>query len=182
MAKRKQKHVLKFDGREVEVTNLENVLFPADGFTKSDLIDYYVRAAPWLLPYIKDRPMSMHPYPDGIGVGKAFWQKDVPEWAPDWLQTFRYEAIEDQKMLRWGLINDLPSLVWVANHASIELHPWTSRYDQPEHPDWALFDLDPSEPAGFEECRAIARLLKVALDRLELRSYLKTTGQRGLQI
>ncbi|HVA25461.1 MAG TPA: non-homologous end-joining DNA ligase [Chloroflexota bacterium] len=182
MVKRKQQHFLEVDGREVEVTNLDKVLFPADGFTKGDLIDYYVRIAPWLLPYIADRPMSMHPYPDGIGTGKAFWQKDVPEWAPDWLRTFRYEAIEDKKMLRWGLIDDLPSLVWVANHASIELHPWTSRYDRPEYPDWALFDLDPSEPAGFEECRDIARLLKVALDRLELRSYLKTTGQRGLQM
>ncbi len=182
MAKPKQQHVLEVDGREVDVTNLDKVLFPADGFRKSDLIDYYLRIAPWLLPYVADRPMSMHPYPDGIGPGKAFWQKDVPEWAPDWLRTFRYEAIEDKKMLRWGLINDLPSLVWVANHASIELHPWTSRYDRPEYPDWALFDLDPTEPAGFEECRIIARLLKVALDRLELRSYLKTTGQRGLQI
>jgi bifunctional non-homologous end joining protein LigD len=182
MAKRKQQHVLTAGGREVEVTNLDKVLFPADRFTKGDLIDYYVRIAPWLLPYVKDRPMGMHPYPDGIGAGKAFWQKDVPEWAPDWLKTFRYEAIEDKKILRWGLIDDLPSLVWVANHASIELHPWTSRFDRPEYPDWALFDLDPSEPAGFEECRAIARLLKVALDRLELRSYLKTTGQRGLQI
>ena len=182
MAARKKQHFLPVDGREVEVTNLDKVLFPADGITKGDLIDYYVRIAPWLLPYVKDRPMSMHPYPDGIGPGKAFWQKDVPEWAPDWLKTFRWEAIEDKKILRWGLINDLPSLVWVANHASIELHPWTSRYDEPEKPDWALFDLDPSEPAGFEECRTLARLLKVALDRLELRSYLKTTGQRGLQI
>ncbi|HLG74272.1 MAG TPA: non-homologous end-joining DNA ligase [Chloroflexota bacterium] len=182
MATRKKQQFLDVDGRQVEVTNLDKVLFPNDGFTKSDLIDYYLRISPWVLPYIKDRPMSMHPYPDGIGPGKAFWQKDVPEWAPEWLQTFRYEAIEDKKMLRWGLINDLPSLVWVANHASIELHPWTSRYDQPEYPDWALFDLDPSEPAGFEECRQLARLIKVALDRLELRSYLKTTGQRGLQI
>jgi bifunctional non-homologous end joining protein LigD len=182
MAARKQQHFLEIDGRQVEVTNLDKVLFPNDGYTKRDLIDYYVRISSWLLPYTQDRPMSMHPYPDGIGHGKAFWQKDVPEWAPDWLRTFRYEAIEDRKILRWGLINDLPSLVWVANHASIELHPWTSRHDQPEYPDWALFDLDPSEPAGFEECRQIARLLKLALDRLELRSYLKTTGQRGLQI
>ncbi|HLQ32577.1 MAG TPA: non-homologous end-joining DNA ligase, partial [Chloroflexota bacterium] len=182
MAKRKQQHVLQIEDRQVEVTNLDKVLFPAEGYTKADLIDYYVHIAPWLLPYIADRPMSMHPFPDGIHDRTHFWQKDVPEWAPDWLRTFRYEAIEDKKILRWGLVNDLPSLVWVANHASIELHPWTSRYDKPEYPDWALFDLDPSEPAGFEECREIARLLKVALDRLELRSYIKTTGQRGLQI
>ncbi len=182
MVKRKQQHWLEIDGRQVEVTNLDKVLFPEDGYTKSDLIDYYVHISPWLLPYITDRPMSMHPFPDGINDRTHFWQKDVPEWAPEWLKTFRYEAIEDKKILRWGLINDLPSLVWVANHASIELHPWSSRYDKPEYPDWALFDLDPSEPAGFEECREIARLIKVALDRLELRSYLKTTGQRGLQV
>ena len=111
MATRKQQHSLAVDGRQVEVTNLGKVLFPADGFTKGDLIDYYVRIAPRLLPYTCDRPMSMHPYPNGIGAGKAFWQKDVPEWAPDWLRTFRYEAVEDKRMLRWGLINDLPSLV-----------------------------------------------------------------------
>ncbi|MBV9120565.1 MAG: non-homologous end-joining DNA ligase, partial [Chloroflexi bacterium] len=182
MAARKQVQRLQVGGREVEVTNLDKVLFPVDGFTKGDLIDYYLRISPWILPYIADRPMSMHPYPDGIHGDRHFWQKDVPEYAPDWLRTFRYEAIEDKKMLRWGLINDVPSLVWVANHASIELHPWTSRYDQPLHPDWALFDFDPSAPAGFEEVRQLARLVKVALDRLSLRSYLKTTGQRGLQI
>src|SRR5581483_9347302 len=124
MVMRKSEHILDVDGRSVHVTNLDKVLFPADGYTKADLIDYYLRMAPHILPYVRDRPMSMHPYPNGIDDRAHFWQKDVPEWAPDWLPTFRYEAIEDKKILRWGLINDRPSLVWVANHASIELHPW----------------------------------------------------------
>ncbi|MGH2364264.1 MAG: non-homologous end-joining DNA ligase [Chloroflexota bacterium] len=181
MAGMKSSSALELEGRRVAVTNREKVLFPEDGFTKGDVVDYYQRIAPYLLPVIADRPMSMHPFPDGI-TGKRFWQKDVPTYAPPWLRVFRYEALEASKVLRWGLINDLPSLVWVANHASLELHPWSSRYDKPEYPDWAIFDLDPSEPAGFEECRAIARLLRVVLDRLELRSCIKTTGQRGLQI
>ncbi|MDE3077209.1 MAG: non-homologous end-joining DNA ligase, partial [Chloroflexota bacterium] len=181
MARTTTGNSLEIEGRRVEVTNLDKVLFPEDGYTKRDIIDYYIRVSRYLLPVIADRPMSMHPFPEGI-AGKRFWQKDVPTYAPTWLRTFRYEAIEASKVLRWGLINDLPSLVWVANHASLELHPWSSRYDRPEYPDWAIFDLDPSEPAGFEECRAIARLLKTVMDRLELRSYVKTTGQRGLQI
>ena len=84
MAKRKQQHHLEIEGRQVEVTNLDKVLFPEDGYTKSDLIDYYVRISDWLLPYTKDRPMSMHPYPDGIHDQTHLWQKDVPEWSPDW--------------------------------------------------------------------------------------------------
>jgi bifunctional non-homologous end joining protein LigD len=182
MAQRKKAQWIEVEGRHVEITNLDKVLFPNDGITKGEVIDYYVRIAPRLLPFITDRPMSMHPFPDGIHAARHFWQKDVPDYAPDWLRTFRYQDLEDKKILNWGLINDLPSLVWVANHASLELHPWSSRYDKPEYPDWAIFDFDPSEPAGFEEVRALAKLVKVALDQLGMRAYIKTTGQRGLQI
>ncbi|MGH2519032.1 MAG: hypothetical protein ACRDF8_04455, partial [Chloroflexota bacterium] len=99
MAGMKSSSALELEGRRVAVTNREKVLFPEDGFTKGDVVDYYQRIAPYLLPVIADRPMSMHPFPDGI-TGKRFWQKDVPTYAPPWLRVFRYEALEASKVLR----------------------------------------------------------------------------------
>jgi bifunctional non-homologous end joining protein LigD len=167
------------DGRVVHLTNLEKVLFPEDKYTKRDLIRYYVQVAPVMIPHYKDRPLSMNPHPDGIH-GKSYWVKDKPAYAPDWIPTFRYQ---DQKSLKdWILIEEVATLAWLANHAVIDMHPWYSRADKPEYPDWSVVDLDPAEGATFKDVIAVAKVVKSALDHLKLKAMLKTTGQSGLHI
>jgi bifunctional non-homologous end joining protein LigD len=166
-------------GRVVHLTNLDKVLFPEDKYTKRDLIRYYVQVAPVMIPHYRDRPLSMNPHPDGIH-GKSYWVKDKPAYAPDWIPTFRYQ---DQKSLKdWILIEEVATLAWLANHAVIDMHPWYSRVDKPEDPDWSVVDLDPAEGATFKDVIAVAKVLKTALDHLDLKALLKTTGQSGLHI
>jgi len=166
-------------GRIVHLTNLHKLLFPEDRYSKRDLIRYYVQVAPFMIPYYKDRPLSMNPHPDGIH-GKSYWVKDKPDYAPEWIPTFRYQ---DQKGLKdWILIEEVATLAWLANHAVIDMHPWYSRVDKPEYPDWSVIDLDPAEGATFKDVVAVAKVMKSALDHLELTGVLKTTGQSGLHI
>jgi bifunctional non-homologous end joining protein LigD len=166
-------------GRTVHLTNLDKLLFPEDRYSKRDLIRYYVQVAPVMIPHYKDRPLSMNPHPDGIH-GKSYWVKDKPDYAPDWIPTFRYQ---DQKSLKdWILIEEVATLAWLANHAVIDMHPWYSRVDKPEYPDWSVVDLDPAEGATFKDVVAVAKVVKTALDHLKLRALLKTTGQSGLHI
>jgi bifunctional non-homologous end joining protein LigD len=167
------------DGRTVHLTNLDKQLFPEDRYSKRDLIRYYVQVAPVMIPHYRDRPLSMNPHPDGIH-GKSYWVKDKPDYAPTWIPTFRYQ---DQKSLKdWILIEEVATLAWLANHAVIDMHPWYSRVDKPEYPDWSVVDLDPAEGATFKDVVAVAKVLKSALDHLELKAVLKTTGQSGLHI
>ncbi|MEA2668058.1 MAG: bifunctional non-ous end joining protein LigD, partial [Chloroflexota bacterium] len=166
-------------GRTVHLTNLDKLLFPEDRYSKRDLIRYYVQVAPVMIPHYKDRPLSMNPHPDGIH-GKSYWVKDKPDYAPDWIPTFRYQ---DQKSLKdWILIEEVATLAWLANHAVIDMHPWYSRVDKPEYPDWSVVDLDPAEGATFKDVIAVAKVVKTALDHLKLTALLKTTGQSGLHI
>ena len=166
-------------GRTVHLTNLDKLLFPEDRYSKRDLIRYYVQVAPVMIPHYKDRPLSMNPHPDGIH-GKSYWVKDKPGYAPEWIPTFRYQ---DQKSLKdWILIEEVATLAWLANHAVIDMHPWYSRVDKPEYPDWSVVDLDPAEGATFKDVIAVAKVVKTALDHLKLTALLKTTGQSGLHI
>jgi len=165
--------------RTVHVTNLNKVLFPEDRLTKRHLIRFYCELAPILLPYLRDRPLSMNPHPDGIH-GKSYWVKDKPDYAPDWIQTFEYRDEKDLK--NWILVNDVATLAWVANHAVIDLHPWYSRVDRHEFPDWAVIDLDPASGASFADVVAVAKVVKAGLDHLGLTGFAKTTGQRGIHI
>ena len=169
---------LEVDGKRVRVSHLDKVMWPADGLTKRDLIAHYIGVAPFLLPYLRDRPLSMQMFPDGID-GNHFWRKDKPSHAPSWIESWTYHG---EKTKDYIVVNNLATLVWVANAASIDLHPWHSRIDAPQQPDWAVFDLDPAEGASFESVVTIARLVGVALAHYRLRSVLKTTGQTGLQI
>jgi bifunctional non-homologous end joining protein LigD len=166
-------------GRVVHLTNLDKLLFPEDKYSKRDLIRYYVQVAPVMIPYYSRRPLSMNPHPDGIH-GKSYWVKDKPDYAPDWIPTFRYQ---DQKSLKdWILIEEVATLAWLANHAVIDMHPWYSREDKPEYPDWSVVDLDPAEGATFKDVIAVAKVVKTALDHLKLKAVLKTTGQSGLHV
>jgi bifunctional non-homologous end joining protein LigD len=165
-------------GRRLPLTNLDKVLWPADGITKRDMIEYYVRMAPYMLPYLRDRPLSMQVFPDGID-GKSFWRKDKPAHAPAWIDAWTYHG---EKSKTYIVVNEVATLAWVANAGVIDLHPWHSRVDEPNDPDWAVFDLDPFEPATFQEVVDIARLVKAALDHYGMHGVVKTSGQTGLQI
>ena len=147
--------------------------------TKRDMVGYYVRMAPYLLPHLRDRPLSTQVFPDGI-TGSSFWRKDKPRHAPEWVCSWVHRGEGAAK--RWIVVREPATLGWLANAGVVDLHPWHSRIDAPERPDWAVFDLDPSEPARFDDVRDIARLVKAALDHLGMRGLLKTSGQTGLQI
>ena len=165
-------------GRRLALTNLDKVLWPQDGLTKRDMIAHYVRMAPYLLPYLRERPLSMQVFPDGID-GKSFWRKDKPSHAPAWIDSWTYHG---EKTKTYIVVNEVATLGWVANAGVIDLHPWHSRIDAPDQPDWAVFDLDPFEPATFRDVVDIAKLVKAALDHFGMRGVVKTSGQTGLQI
>ena len=165
-------------GRRLPLTNLDKVLWPTDGITKRDMIEYYVRMAPYMLPYLRDRPLSMQVFPDGID-GKSFWRKDKPSHAPAWIESWTYHG---EKTKTYIVVNEVATLAWVANAGVIDLHPWHSRIDAPNDPDWAVFDLDPFEPATFRDVIDIAKLVKAALDHYAMHGVVKTSGQTGLQI
>ena len=176
---RKGKRILKF-------SNLDKPFWPEEGITKGDLISYYQRVAPALVPHLKDRPFTMKRYPDGW-QGKFFFQKDAPKGTPDWLPT---ESIvvttrgtpRQRRRIDAPLVNDELALLWMVNMGCIDLNTWYSRIDKPERPDWVLFDLDPSPDVGFAETIEVALLVKQALDALELESCVKTSGSEGIHI
>ncbi|HEX9052367.1 MAG TPA: DNA ligase D [Anaeromyxobacter sp.] len=165
--------------RAFEVTNADKVWFPAGGITKGDVVAYYRAIAPHMLPFLKDRPLVLTRYPDGID-GKSFFQKDAPEWRPEWIRTVRIEN-EDGRDLDHFLVDDADGLAWLANLGTIPIHVWASRAPDLERPDWCVVDLDPKE-APFAHVVALARALHDLCEELGLPSYPKTTGQKGLHV
>jgi bifunctional non-homologous end joining protein LigD len=165
--------------RRLHLTNLDKPIWPQPVITKRRMIEYYVRMSPYLLPYLRDRPLSTQVFPDGV-TGHSFWRKDKPSHAPEWIDSWLFEGETGSK--RWIVVREAATLGWLANAGVVDLHPWHSRIDAPDQPDWAVYDLDPFEPASFDDIRDIARLVKAALDHLGLRGLLKTSGQTGLQI
>jgi bifunctional non-homologous end joining protein LigD len=172
------------DGRELNLSNLDKVLFPETGFTKGQLIDYYVKVAPAMLPHLAGRPVTMKRYPNGVDE-KFFYEKHVPSHAPDWVRTARVSSSEG-KDIDYVLIGDLPTLVWAANLGSIEIHVplWTvgRRRVLPAPPDLLVFDLDPGEGTNMVECCAVAELIRQVLEDKGMECRPKTSGSKGLQI
>jgi bifunctional non-homologous end joining protein LigD len=166
--------------RVVTITNPTKVFWPAEGYTKSDLVAYYERMAPWLLPYLRDRPLVLARYPDGI-AGKTFFQKDAPEWAPDWIRRERIHASGVERDIDYFVVDDVESLRYVANTGTIPLHLWASRASTIDRPDWLVLDLDP-KGAPFTAVVKVALALRGILERLELPSYPKTSGATGLHV
>lgn len=167
------------DGREVELSNLTKILWPDEKYTKAEMINYYAEIFPVLAPHLKDRPLVFTRYPDGI-QGNSFYQKNVPLNLPPWIETYPWES--KQKIIRMLLIKEKADIVWLANLACIEIHPWLSRKDTIENPDFMIFDLDPSPGNTLDQVKEIAQVLKNLLDTIGLRSYLKTSGAQGLHI
>jgi bifunctional non-homologous end joining protein LigD len=172
-------------GHAVSLTNLDKVLFPARKgerpVTKRDLLRYYAQIAPYLLPYLADRPVNLHRFPDGAGED-GFWQKEVPSHAPDWLTRWHYTEAKQGKTECFAVLDSVAALVWMANYAAIELHPWTSRLTDVQQPTWALIDIDPGTDTTFDQVVELAKLYEVALRHLAVNAMPKVTGKRGIQI
>lgn len=167
-------------GRDVEITNPDKVFWPAERYTKGDLIAYYEAVAPWLLPYLRDRPIVLTRYPDGI-EGKSFFQKDAPVSVPDWVRTERMWSADTRRHIAYFIADDVETLRYVANLATIPLHLWASRVRSLEAPDWLVLDLDP-KGAPFGDVVRVARALHRILGDLELPGYVKTSGASGLHV
>jgi len=163
-----------------KLTNLHKVFWPADGYTKGDLIAYYDAVAPWLLPYLKDRPVVLTRYPDGI-TGKSFFQQDAPDSTPSWIRTERLHSKDANREIDYFVLDDAESLRYVANLGTIPLHLWSARVGALDRPDWLVLDLDP-KGAPFTDVVTVAQTLHRILDDLSLPSYPKTSGASGLHI
>ncbi len=166
--------------RRVTISNPHKIFWPAEGLTKADLVAYYESIAPWLLPYLRDRPVVLTRYPDGI-TGKSFYQKDAPGFTPSWIRTARIRAEEVKRDIDYLVVDDVESLRWVVNLGTIPLHVWGSRVPMLERPDWLVLDLDP-KGAPFTDVVKVALTLRRILERLEVPSWVKTSGKTGLHI
>jgi bifunctional non-homologous end joining protein LigD len=168
-------------GRKLNLTNLDKVLYPATGFTKGEVIDYYVRIAPALLPHLAGRPLTMKRYPGGVDQ-EFFFEKNAPKHRPDWVKTAPIWSEGNNRNVNYLLANDLPTLVWIANLASIELHPSLSLATDISTPTMIVFDLDPGPPANIVQCAQVGLWLREVFDHFGLKSFPKTSGSKGLQI
>ena len=165
---------------EVVLSNLDKVFWPDEGYTKGDLIAFYRTVAPWMLPYLEDRPLVMTRYPDGIG-GKSFFQKDAPVFAPDWIRTEVVYSDDAEREIRYFVADDADALAYVANLGTIPLHVWASRIATLEQPDWAIMDLDPKE-APFTDVVTVAQAARDLCEAIGLPCYVKTSGSSGLHV
>ncbi len=172
---------IEVEGRTLKLTNLDKVLYPKTGFTKADLVAYYAAVAPVLLPQLHDRPLTLKRYPDGV-EREFFYEKRSPPHRPDWVQTVPVPSERGGKEIDYTLCQDLPTLVWLANLADIELHTSLSRADDAERPTTVAFDLDPGAPASIVECCRVADLLRELFEQLGLAAFAKTSGSKGMQV
>ena len=166
---------------ELRLSNLTRVFWPESGYTKGDLLTYYFNVALALLPHVARRPLTLRRTPEGV-AGPYWYEKDAPAYTPEWVPILEIEAAGEDRTIRFVTIEDVASLLWVANLGCIELHPHHTRGAQQRFPTYAVFDLDPFPPATFDEVAEVAKMVKVSLDRLGLESYPKTSGGSGMQV
>ena len=177
----KKETVIEIEGKHLKLSNLDKVLYPAAGFTKGQVIDYYVRIAPVLLTHLQGRPLTMKRYPEGVD-GMFFYEKNCPKHRPDWVKTASVWSGGRNAYMQYCLAQDIPTLVWAANLADLELHTSLSRSEKMEQPTMMVFDLDPGPPADIVLCCQVASWLKEIFDRFNLEAFAKTSGSKGLQI
>jgi len=170
---------VEIDGRQLKLSNLDKVLYPESGFTKGKVIDYYARIAPVLLPHIKDHPLTLHRFPNGVEES-GFYEKNCPKHRPDWVKTV--DVPVTTKVLDQCLATETATLVWTANLASLEIHPLLARYRDLERPTKITFDLDPGSPASILECCEVALELRDVFEHFGLQTFPKTSGSKGMQI
>ena len=168
-------------GHELKLSNLDKLIWPADGITKRDLIRYYVSSAPYVLPYLRDRALTVMRHPNGIDR-PGFWQKQLPSHTPAWVARWSWESVSAGEMRDYAVADGAATLAWLANEAAIDLHPSTFRIDDPDRPTWALIDIDPGPQTSWDDLLVLARLYRAALDHLGVAGFPKVTGQRGIQV
>ena len=173
-------HVLTIGSHEVKVSNLDKLWWPEEGISKGDVLNYYVAIAPWLLPHLEGRPLVLTRYPSGPG-GESFYQKNTPDYAPEWLHTFPLLS-ENGRTIHYCLADDVASLVWIVNSGGFEIHPFLSRVEHLDNPDFVVFDLDPMEKGIWEHVCQTALLVKQALEHWDLQGYPKASGATGMQV
>jgi bifunctional non-homologous end joining protein LigD len=176
-----EKAQLIVEGKKLSVSNLDKVLYPKTGFTKGQVIDYYIRIAPALLPHLKDRPLTMKRYPDGV-EGEFFYEKNCPSHRPKWVKTAKVWSEGNSRIMHYCLAQDLPTLVWAANLADLELHTSLARKGKVARPTMMVFDLDPGAPADIVQCCQVGLWLRDLLGQMEMESFAKTSGSKGLQV
>jgi bifunctional non-homologous end joining protein LigD len=169
------------EGKTLAVSNLAKVLYPKTGFTKGQVIDYYIRISPMLLPHLRNRPITLKRYPDGV-EGFFFYEKQCPSHRPAWVKTTEVPSRRDAGKIDYCMINELPALVWAANLADLELHTFLHRAPAIGRPTALAFDLDPGEPANIVLCCRVGLWLQAILEALGLQCFAKTSGSKGLQL
>jgi bifunctional non-homologous end joining protein LigD len=172
---------VKVDSRTMKLTNLDKVFWPEVGFTKGQMIDYYTRIAPVLLPHLKERPLTLKRYPNGVD-GEMFYEKNCPSHRPPWIGTAKVWSGGNNRWMYYCLVQDLPSLVWVAQLGTIELHTSLSLARKLPQPRMLVFDLDPGPPATIVECCEVAQWLRAWFRERDMESFCKTSGSKGLQM
>src|SRR5881394_4268178 len=176
-----EKAELVVEGKKLAVSNLNKVLYPKAGFTKGQIIDYYIRIAPVLLPHLMDRPLTMKRYPNGVDQ-PFFYEKNCPSHRPSWVKTAKVWSEGNQRNMHYCLAQDLPTLVWAANLADIELHTSLAHKKDVTRPTMMVFDLDPGAPADIVQCCQVGLWLRDLLAEMKLKSWAKTSGSKGLQV
>lgn len=169
------------DGRKLALSNLDKVLYPAAGYTKALVIDYYRRIAPVLLPHLEGKPLTLKRYPDGV-EGEFFFEKACPSHRPDWVDVAPIWSESSSREIKFCLANDLPTLIWLANLATLELHPSLALAEDITCPRSVVFDLDPGEPADIIDCCQVATWIRELFATLGLEAFAKTSGSKGMQV
>ena len=169
------------NGHELKFTHLDKFYWPKEKITKRDLLNYYYQMAPFILPYLKDRPQSLNRHPNGI-TGPGFYQKDITGKAPEWVKTFLYHSDNDKRDKHFLVAKDEASLLYMVSLGCIEINPWSSRIRSPDYPDWCIIDLDPGNKTSFDQVIEAAQVTRQVLEQLDVKSYCKTSGSTGLHI
>ena len=181
MARKEPESVIEVEGRQIKLSNLEKVLYPKAGFTKGQVIDYYVRIAPVLLPHLADRALTLKRYPNGVD-GMHFYEKNCPSYRPPWMKTAKVWSAGNNRFMDYCVVADLPTLVWLANLADLELHTSLSRAPETNRPTVIAFDLDPGAPANIVQCCQVGLWVREIFEQFGLQSFAKTSGSKGLQV
>jgi bifunctional non-homologous end joining protein LigD len=176
---KRTEHIVEIAGKKLKLSNLEKVLYPGVGFTKADVIDYYVRIAPFMLPHLKDRPITLKRYPDGVNA-EYFYEKQCPIHRPSWLTTAAVDS--STKTINFCVINNIAALAWVANMASLEIHTYLAKGRTPDKPGFIAFDLDPGPDMDILDCIRVGQRLRGMLEGMDLQTFPKVSGGKGLHI
>ena len=177
----KKTTTFKVGGKAVPVSNLDKVYYPKTGFTKGEMIAYYIKVAPWLLPHLNGRPLTMKRYPNGVDA-PFFYEKQCPQPKPSFVKTVQVARHHEPGSIQYCLVNNLPTLVWVANLGDLELHTFLSKAPSVHRPTKIVFDLDPGPPADAVQCAQVALWIKEMFDNLGLEAFIKSSGSKGLQV